>query len=79
LNTGKPHDSLLEAGQFVQTLEHRQGLKIGLFGRKLALFVNNGLLGTQLIASGRCMKKTAMVQYLLKVADGYHKRSINKG
>lgn len=68
LDTGT-HDSLLEAGQFVQTVEHRQGLKVACL-EEIA-YRNNWINVEQLVEQGESLKKTGYGQYLLKVAQGY--------
>jgi len=68
LDTGT-HDSLLEAGQFVQTVEHRQGLKVACL-EEIA-FRNGWLSSEQIQETGLSLKKTGYGQYLLKVAQGY--------
>ena len=68
LDTGT-HDSLLEAGQFVQTVEHRQGLKVACL-EEIA-FHNKWITVDQLVEQGNNLKKTGYGQYLLKVAGGY--------
>ncbi|MEC8082297.1 MAG: glucose-1-phosphate thymidylyltransferase RfbA [Pseudomonadota bacterium] len=68
LDTGT-HDSLLEAGQFVQTVEHRQGLKVACL-EEIA-FRQGWISVEQLKEAGNMLKKTGYGQYLLKVADGY--------
>lgn len=68
LDTGT-HDALLEAGQFVQTVEHRQGLKVACL-EEIA-YRREWISKEQIIASGTALKKTGYGQYLLKVADGY--------
>ena len=68
LDTGT-HDSLLEAGQFVQTVEHRQGLKVACL-EEIA-YRQKWITQEQLVVSGNALKKTGYGQYLLKVADGY--------
>jgi glucose-1-phosphate thymidylyltransferase len=68
LDTGT-HDSLLEAGQFVQTVEHRQGLKVACL-EEIA-YRQKWISRDQLINAGKTLKKTGYGQYLLKVADGY--------
>jgi len=68
LDTGT-HDSLIEAGQFVQTVEHRQGLKVACLEE---IAYRQGWINTeQLIQQGEGLKKTGYGQYLLRVADGY--------
>jgi glucose-1-phosphate thymidylyltransferase len=69
LDTGT-HDSLLEAGQFVQTVEHRQGLKVACL-EEIA-YRNNWITVDQLVEQGDKLKKTGYGQYLLKVAGGYN-------
>jgi glucose-1-phosphate thymidylyltransferase len=68
LDTGT-HDSLLEAGQFVQTVEHRQGLKVACL-EEIA-FHNKWITVEQLVEQGNNLKKTGYGEYLLKVAGGY--------
>ncbi|PKG98771.1 glucose-1-phosphate thymidylyltransferase RfbA [Paraglaciecola sp. MB-3u-78] len=68
LDTGT-HDSLLEAGQFVQTVEHRQGLKVACL-EEIA-YRNKWINVEQLLEQGNNLKKTGYGQYLLKVAGGY--------
>jgi glucose-1-phosphate thymidylyltransferase len=68
LDTGT-HDSLLDAGQFVQTLEHRQGLKVACL-EEIA-FHNKWISQSQLLIQAEKLKKTSYGQYLLKVAGGY--------
>ena len=68
LDTGT-HDSLLEAGQFVQTVEHRQGLKVACL-EEIA-YRQKWISTEQLIKRGKGLAKTGYGQYLLKVADGY--------
>ena len=68
LDTGT-HDSLIDAGQFVQTVEHRQGLKVACLEE---IAYRQGWINTeQLIQQGEGLKKTGYGQYLLRVADGY--------
>jgi glucose-1-phosphate thymidylyltransferase len=69
LDTGT-HDSLLEAGHFVQTVEHRQGLKVACL-EEIA-FSNKWISVDQLVEQGNKLKKTGYGQYLLKVAGGYN-------
>ena len=68
LDTGT-YDSLMEAGQFVQTVEHRQGLKVACL-EEIA-FSKKWLSKERLIKQAKAMKKTSYGEYLLKVANGY--------
>lgn len=64
LDTGT-HDSLLDAGQFVQTIEHRQGLKIACLEE---IAFNNGWLSkNDLQKRGTELAKTAYGAYLLNL------------
>lgn len=69
LDTGT-HDSLLDAGQFVQTVEHRQGLKVACL-EEIA-YQNKWISVEQLVEQGNKLKKTGYGQYLLKIAGGYN-------
>ena len=67
LDTGT-HDSLIEAGQFVQTIEHHQGLKVACL-EEIA-FRKGWISKTVLLAEAEKLKKTDYGQYLRKVAVG---------
>lgn len=60
------HDSLLAAGQFVHTLEHRQGLIIACL-EEIA-FRKGWIDHAQLSIRGKALRKTSYGQYLLKIA-----------
>jgi len=64
LDTGT-YDSLLDAGQFVQTIEKRQGLKIACL-EEIA-FNNNWLSSEEVNNRAQQFSKTSYGQYLLKV------------
>ncbi|ENX04267.1 glucose-1-phosphate thymidylyltransferase [Acinetobacter modestus] len=64
LDTGT-HDSLLEASQFVQTIEHRQGLKVACLEE--ISFHNGWIDKDQLLERAEFFKKTGYGQYLLKL------------
>ena len=65
LDTGT-HESLLEAAQFVETIEKRQGYKVACL-EEIAL--NNGWLTKQQVAEiGQSMSKNAYGQYLTSLA-----------
>ncbi|WP_211828582.1 glucose-1-phosphate thymidylyltransferase RfbA [Kistimonas asteriae] len=65
LDTGT-HDALLEAGHFVQTIEHRQGLKVACLEE---IAFNNGWLSVDELLTQACMlKKTSYGQYLMTIA-----------
>jgi glucose-1-phosphate thymidylyltransferase len=66
LDTGT-HNSLLEAGSFVQTIEHRQGLKVACLEE---IAFNNGWLAVEsLVEIGNKLDKTAYGEYLLSLAS----------
>jgi glucose-1-phosphate thymidylyltransferase len=67
LDTGT-HDSLLEAGHFVQTIEHRQGLKVACL-EEIA-YVQGWLSKDELLEQADKLKKTGYGQYLYNVANG---------
>jgi glucose-1-phosphate thymidylyltransferase len=67
LDTGT-HESLLEAAQFVETIEKRQGYKVACLEE---IAYNNGwLLKEQVQSAGELMSKNSYGQYLLAVAKG---------
>ncbi len=66
LDTGTP-DSLLQAAEFVQTLEQRQGFKV-CCPEEIA-FVNGFIDADQLRTLGRELGKSSYGQYLLRLAD----------
>ena len=68
LDTGT-HDSLIEAGQFVQTVEHRQGLKIACL-EEIA-FHQGWITKDKLLKQAEALKNTNYGEYLAKVASGY--------
>lgn len=68
LDTGT-HDSLMEACQFVHTVERRQGLKIACL-EEIA-FHNGWLSKAMLLKQADALKKTSYGEYLAKVAGGY--------
>ena len=63
LDTGT-HESLMEASQFIQTIEKRQGLKIGCLEE--VAYQNGFITKEQLIHQAEAMKTTQYGQYLLK-------------
>lgn len=66
LDTGT-HDSLLEAGEFVRTIQHRQGTNIACIEE---VAYQNGLITQDRLRElGRFYAKTAYGRYLLKIAD----------
>ena len=67
LDTGT-HDSLLEAGQFVQTVEHRQGFKVACLEE--IGYVQGWLSKAELFAQAEQLKKTGYGQYLYDIANG---------
>ncbi|MCG3858900.1 glucose-1-phosphate thymidylyltransferase RfbA [Psychrobacter sp. Ps2] len=66
LDTGT-HDSLLEASSYVQTVEHRQGLKVA--SLEEIAWRNGWIDDKQLVAEGNKFKKTQYGQYLLKLLE----------
>jgi glucose-1-phosphate thymidylyltransferase len=61
-------ESLMEAGMFIQTIEHRQGMKIACLEE---IAYNNGWLSReQLKAQADLIKKTAYGQYLGRLVTG---------
>ena len=66
LDTGT-HDSLLEAGQFIATLEKRQGLKVAC-PEEIA-FRSGWIDATQLEALARPMLKNGYGQYLMQIVN----------
>lgn len=68
LDTGT-HESLLEAGSFVRTIEYRQGLKVACLEE---IAFNNGWLSKdQLINQGQALTKNDYGKYLLGLAGEY--------
>lgn len=66
LDTGT-YDSLMDAGQFVQTIEKRQGFKVACLEE---IAYNNGWLSrADLILQARKLNKTSYGEYLFKIAD----------
>ena len=68
LDTGT-HDSLLDAGKFVQTVEHRQGLKVACL-EEIA-FYQGWISKEVLLAQAESLIKTSYGEYLEKVANGF--------
>ena len=68
LDTGT-HDSLIEAGQFVQTIEKRQGLKVACLEE--IGFQQGWITRDQLLLQAEKFAKTGYGQYLKKIAGGY--------
>jgi glucose-1-phosphate thymidylyltransferase len=67
LDTGT-HDSLLEAGQFVQTIEHRQGYKIA---RLEEIAYNNGWINKEkILEMAKKLSKNGYGQYLYDLTKG---------
>ena len=66
LDTGT-HDSLLEASQYVQTIEHRQGLKVACLEE---IAYGNGWIDRQcLLKQANAFGKTGYGQYLFSLAE----------
>ncbi|MBK9428315.1 MAG: glucose-1-phosphate thymidylyltransferase RfbA [Gammaproteobacteria bacterium] len=66
LDTGT-HESLLEAGMFVQAVEHRQGLKIACLEE--IGYHNGWLTREQLATEGQALSRTGYGQYLLRLVE----------
>jgi glucose-1-phosphate thymidylyltransferase len=66
LDTGT-HDSLLEASEFVRTIQHRTGQQIACLEE---IAYQQGFMNRdQLIEAGKAFGKTRYGQYLLKLAE----------
>jgi glucose-1-phosphate thymidylyltransferase len=71
LDTGT-HDSLLEAGQFVQVLEHRQAVRIACL-EEIAL-LNGWIDAEKAMALGRSLAKSGYGQYVMDVARRHQRQ-----
>lgn len=69
LDTGT-HESLLEAGHFVHTIEHRQGLKVAC-PEEIA-FHNGWITADELRDRAAPLKKSGYGQYLVNLLDSAH-------
>lgn len=67
LDTGT-HDSLLEASQYVQTIEHRQGLRVACL-EEIA-YQKGWICREKLLAKAEELKKTGYGQYLKTLVAG---------
>lgn len=67
LDTGT-HDSLLEASQYVQTIEHRQGLKVACL-EEIA-WHNGWISDDHLMEEAKALSKTGYGQYLQRLLKG---------
>ncbi|MCE4049556.1 glucose-1-phosphate thymidylyltransferase RfbA [Bacillus sp. Au-Bac7] len=67
LDTGT-HQSLVDASNFVRTVEDYQGIKIAALEE--IGYINNWITRDQLVERGNFYSKTGYGQYLLKVANG---------
>ena len=66
LDTGT-HDSLLEASEFVRTIQHRQGIQIACLEE---IAFRNGFIDAETVrAAGRAMEKTSYGRYLLSLLN----------
>ena len=63
------HDSLLEAGEFVRTIQHRQGIQIACL-EEIA-FQQGWISAAQARAQGEAMGKTAYGRAILAAVDGH--------
>lgn len=70
LDTGT-HQSLLDAAQFVQVLEDRQGLKVGC--PEEVAWRNGWISDDQLVSLGEALDKSGYGTYLLSLLDGDNK------
>jgi glucose-1-phosphate thymidylyltransferase len=66
LDTGT-HESLLEASEFVRTIQHRQGVQIACL-EEIA-YLNGFISRAKLIERGRLFEKTPYGRYLLELSD----------
>ncbi|MDA9195444.1 glucose-1-phosphate thymidylyltransferase RfbA [Gammaproteobacteria bacterium] len=74
LDTGT-HESLMEAGQFIQTIEMRQGLKVACLEE---IAFQKGWLSTDaVLARGEFLNKTNYGRYLIKLVDDKYKNESN--
>lgn len=69
LDTGT-HDSLLEASQFVHTIENRQGFKVACL-EEIAL-IKGWLTKEKVWSQGEILKKTNYGKYLMRRAEEYY-------
>ncbi|MNM35283.1 Glucose-1-phosphate thymidylyltransferase [compost metagenome] len=67
LDTGT-HQSLVDATNFVRTIEDHQGIKIA--APEEIAYINGWITETQLLSCGEKLSKTGYGQYLIKVAKG---------
>lgn len=73
LDTGT-HDSLLEASEFVRTIQHRQGTSVACI-EEIA-FLNGWISRNRLIEHGELYSKTAYGKNLLKLAEDWGTSSV---
>jgi glucose-1-phosphate thymidylyltransferase len=69
LDTGT-HDSLLEAGQFIATIQHRQGLKVAC-PEEIA-YRKGYISASELEALAASLSKNGYGQYLLRLLSQHH-------